>query len=186
MSKDLDFKIVAEEDVDDNLDKTIKDLLCECFPESSGYFSKSRHWNDIRPVWNVLVFCGEEIIAGLVIIERKITVNSKDVLVAGIGNVCVSPSYRSQGISSKMISYAMQYAGQSGYDFGMLFCSKSIEGIYQKSGWYKINPEDVVKTNSKGQKEQFKELQKGSIVMLHNLAQRNFPDGVIYLNGMQW
>ena len=79
-----EIKILKEDQIDEGLDKSIKNGLRACFPPDKEIFSKSRFWHGTAPAWSVLIEEDSEVLAHVGIVERKIRVGNEQVSVAGV------------------------------------------------------------------------------------------------------
>ena len=125
-------------------------------------------------------------IAHVAVIARDIFVGDDRFRVAGIGNVCVHPSYRGKGMSKKLLEKAMETAAEKGYDFGFLFCKTIIQDIYANLGWRAVAAPDIIRINPSGTEEGFQEWKNEDMAMYYPLSQNTFPAGVIHLKGINW
>lgn len=118
-----------------SLDKALKGLLCICFPEDRGVFSKSRYWNSVVPVYSVIVRNGQRIVGHVGIVSRTIAWNDEDFTIAGIQSLCVAPDYRGKELAKQLLAKAMEDACRRGFPAGLLFCKPKLEQFYRVQGW---------------------------------------------------
>lgn len=107
------------------LKEKVDGLLNESFGVGSGESlrrikeSKNTHYSN--PVKYILTFEEEDIIGIQMIFLRKIIFENKDVLVGGLGGLCVDKRYRGQGIATELLREAIEVFKVLNCDVGMLF-----------------------------------------------------------------
>ena len=73
------------------------------------------------------------IVSTVRIFHRTIVPNIRT---AGIGAVCTHPSYRKQGLSSKLLDFARQViADMNAFDCSLLHCAPRFQSFYHQRGW---------------------------------------------------
>ena len=64
---------------------------------------------------------------------------------AGIGAVCTHPSYRKQGLSSKLLDFARQViADMNLFDCSLLHCAPRFQSFYHQCGWTNTLPVETL------------------------------------------
>lgn len=175
-------EIIPESDITPELDKSIRKQLVRCFPESADIFSKTRYYHNSVPSFSVMINRNDTVVAHLGVVRRRITVNGRNYLTAGVQNVFVVPEFRKTGLSDAVLQAAMRQAGSEAFDFGLLFTNDRISKVYARNGWQRagndnfyrqVNGELVRKPDE-------------SIKMYYPLKVKVFPPGDVYLNGNDW
>jgi hypothetical protein len=88
------LRVIDEDQIDPELDKAIRRLLCECFPADTEAFSNRRAWNDVRPAFSVFGRYGDRVVGQVGIVQRRIACGGMSVCVAGIQSLAVVPDIR--------------------------------------------------------------------------------------------
>jgi GNAT superfamily N-acetyltransferase len=181
---DIDFSVVAEQEVVADLDKAIRDILVACFPADRQYFQRQSWWHSAA-IYRVL---GRDrsgsIVAHAGIVERTINVgrNLSKVRVAGVQSFCVSQDYRGAGLSERMMLRAMTEAEKRGFDAGLLFCIDALKKVYGSMGWQEIDS-DVYMLD---EREATVPVPSKNVTMFYPLGKSEFPPGDIDLAGADW
>ena len=177
--------VYAETDINEALDKKIRENLCINFPHSSWYFKDHRGWKGSFPSWNVIIIddLGEPI-AYCGVIQRIITINETNYLVFGIQNVYVTKSYRNNSLSKKILVTVEEEALLRGCNFGLLFARSKVEGLYRNLGWIKKEEPVIFIKDEKGETKR-REFVHDSLYF-KPLKTNNLPSGIIYFNGSDW
>ena len=175
-----ELKILREDQIDEGLDKSIKNGLCVCFPADKEVFSRSRFWHGTAPDWSVLIEEDSEVPAHVGIVERKIRVGNEHISVAGVQNVFVLPECRTRGFFLQIMKASMKEAGRLGHDFGLLFCVPELEKLYALCKWKLLPNRKISRADETGQEV---DLPSKNMVMYYPLACPDFPAGDIHLQG---
>ncbi len=179
---ELDFKIIDEADITDELDSAIRNILVECFPKDSEHFSRQRWWHS-RYDWIAVATYPEETIAAcLSIVERSIKAGGSDLQIAGVGNACALPCWRKKGIIDRVMEFALEEARKRGLGAGLLFCLPELEKVYKRMGWKKIDAAVVMNDESGKQVP----MPEKNIAMAIPLLVDKLPGGIIDLMGQDW
>ncbi len=178
-----EIKILKEEEIDEQLDRSIKNGLCTCFPPDREVFSKSRAWHGTSPNWAVLVEENSEVIAHVGIVERRVRVGDEQIDITGVQNVFVLPEHRTRGLFFKIMKASMEEAAELGHDFGLLFCVPELEKSYACCKWRLLPNRNVTRVDEDGKEV---DLPSKNITMYHVLARSDFPAGNIHLQGNDW
>ena len=179
----MGLRIVKESQISAELDETIRDGLCICFPKDRAVYSQTRDWHGSKPAWSVFIEDDDRIIAHTSIVDRTILAGCESVRVAGVENVYVLPEYRGKGFSGQVLEAAMAEAKRLDYDLGLLFCVSGIEKIYSRCGWQRLPTRPIIRIDQKGFEAPIPE---GNIAMFYPLRKNEFPDGTIHLQGNDW
>ena len=178
----IPLEVIDEGDIDPDLDSSIRQLLCACFPSDDEAFARCRAWNNVRPAFSVFGRQGDKVVCQVGIIERRITCGGVPVHVAGIQSMAVSPEWRRSGLSQRLMNAAMHEALRRGLRFGLLFCTPKLEGFYGGMGWRRID-RAVTMRNAAGTPVP---LTAKNIAMELPLAGDPLPSGPIDLEGRDW
>lgn len=179
----MNFTLVHERNISQELDKKIKDGLCLCFPDDRVVYSNTRAWHNSVPVWSLYLEENGRLILHVGVIDRSISIGDRLVRVAGIQNVFVLPEFRGKGLCDAILNEAMVKAGDFAFDYGLLFCVPEIEKVYRRCGWYKLPNAPIIRVDESG-KELL--LPDKNIAMYYPLAKKEIPDGEIHLQGNDW
>lgn len=183
--QNLNPVVYAEKEINNILDKKIKNNLCLSFPHSAWYFKDYRGWKGSFPSWNAIILDDlEEPIAYCGVIKRNITINENNYLIFGIQNVYVIESYRNNSLSKKLLVTVESEAMQKGYDFGLLFARPRVDRLYTNLGWIE-QEEPLIFTQDEEGKMKKREFIHDSLYF-KPLKTDTLPTGVIYFNGPDW
>lgn len=178
---DVIIQVIKEADLCPDIDQRIRDGLVECFPKDREYFSKQSWWHS-KPFYRVVAFDGEIICGHTAIVERQIKINSTHLRIAGVQSVFVLLKCRGRGLSDRIMIDAMNEAAHYNMDAGLLFCAPTLQNVYSRTGWLKVDSPVFMKDEN-GKKVHINE--KG-IAMFHPLTVKNLPAGEIDLCGQDW
>lgn len=91
------------------------------------------------PNWRVMLRRGDEIVSGLMLVEREIRVGDRRVKVAGVGDVGTLPQWRRRGYAGLVLERAAAFMrAELDADFGHLFCVSSLVPYYGRFGWLRV------------------------------------------------
>jgi predicted N-acetyltransferase YhbS len=180
--RSLPLEIISEVDVSPELDREIRQLLCECFPPDVELFSRERHWHHSVPAYSVLCHDVDRLVGHVAIVDRQITCDGQPVRVAGVQSLAVASLWRRTRLSQRLMIATMDEARRRGHDFGLLFCVPELERFYSALDWQKSSP-PVRMLDEQGRAAR---LPAKNIVMHFPLADRPFPSGPIDLRGPDW
>ena len=100
--------------------------------EEEKYFSQPKAW--------LLIFEGDQIISGILLHQRKIKFNNKDVILGGIGKVCTRKDKRRKRIASLMLTEAVKILKEWGCDIAYLCANIEKTGsLYRRAGFVPLN-----------------------------------------------
>ena len=180
---EAEIRILTDDQIDESLDKSIKEGLCTCFPADEREFSRSRGWHGTMPSWSVLIEKNSQVLAHVGMVDRVIAVGNEQVRVAGVQNVFVLPDHRKSGYFLQIMKASIKEAGRLGYDFGLLFCVPELEKLYALCRWKTLSIRKVRRLDENGEET---DLPSKNISMYHPLARSEFPDGDIHMQGNDW
>ena len=127
------IKYVLDEQVDEVLDKQLRELLCACF--SDECFRKGRYYREVpRHRWMFWEGKEEEarLVAHLALHEKEVRIGETRYLVGGIAEVCVHPDLRGKGLVKGLIEEVVRWTDGKGMAFLILFGKAE---VYQSSGF---------------------------------------------------
>ena len=107
---DFAYSVIDEAEISQELDRSIRHALAECFPADKEVFSRCSWWYS-RPSWRILAHTSKnELIGHVAIVERDVAVGPQRsvVRIAGIQSVFVRPAQRGKGISDLLLMIAMK------------------------------------------------------------------------------
>lgn len=100
--------------------------------EAEKYYSRPKAW--------LLVFEKKQLIGTTALHQRKIQFSNKDMVLGGIGRVCVRKDQRRQGIAAQMLKEAMKALKGWGCDVAYLCADVKESGsLYEKVGFVPLN-----------------------------------------------
>ena len=179
------FKLdmIEEDNMKGEIDKKIRKLLCECFPEDEKVFSQTRYFNNVLPCYTFIFQNNNKVLGHVGVVIHRIMIKNSQIKIAGIQNLAVSNEMRRTGLSQQLMIDAMAEAKKHNIKFGLLFCIPVLENFYSKLKWKTINA-SVMMLDKNGNKvsvplkniTMYKELDKES----------KFPDGPIDLQSRVW
>lgn len=172
INKNLQFKLIKDKDVDEKLDKAIRDLLVVCFPESAHIFKIHRHYQE-PPDFRWCVFNSDnELVAHTSLHLKSIKTNSGDFQTGGIAEVCVAPEYRGLGLLKTLMKKCDDFLMQKSIPFALLF-GKTI--FYSSSGF--ISAKNKIRYyNTNTNNWTIEELDS---TQYKELGEIKWPDGII-------
>lgn len=181
---DVSISVFNEEDISNQLDKSIREMLVICFPKDLEHFQRLNWWHSIA-VYRVLGKNDKDsIVSHTALIERIISIGPplKKMRVVGIQSFCVLPDYRGTGLSNKMMSAVLDQGRKRGFDAGLLFCREKLVKVYSNMGFKKLDAAVYMADETKGKTL----IPDWNITMFCPLKIKQFPAGDICLNGADW
>jgi predicted acetyltransferase len=163
-----------DRDVNEELNKKLIQILSICFPRQS-IFKKQRYYTEMPSLrW----YCNHEgkIVAHAALHEKEITTKNGKALIGGIAEVCVHPDYRGRGLVKVLLEKANKYSIRSGHKFSVLFGETK---VYNSSGYVEIT-NDIKYVNHETNEVK---IEKAKDVMVKKLADMEWPEGLIDING---
>lgn len=105
-----------------------------------------------EPFGYIFALNEEKIIGRLALFKRQIKFANKDVVLGGMGGVCVSTTYRHQGVATEMLQHGLSVLHDEGCDVACLNVDleKKIYGVYEKLGFTMMD-RDISFENIHGQ-----------------------------------
>ncbi len=113
----------------------IKEFLINVYSDNPNY-KKSVYTNsDLETC--VLMYLGNEMVGHAGITKRTVKVDSKDYLVAGVGDVAIKPELQGKGLGKLLMEKANEVIKSEDYYLGLLFCHPKLDSFYTSAGWTK-------------------------------------------------
>lgn len=166
------------------LDQRIRAALCLCFPKDAAYFRLTRSWHGSWPTFSVLAQdANQQVLAHVGVHERFISAGGQQVFVGGIQNVCVLPSHRGCGLSSRLMALAAQVMRSRLLDAGLLFCVPELVRLYARMGWMPYEPTAILRIDEHGHTTN---LPGDNVPMTLPLHLPNLSPGPLHLQGNDW
>jgi predicted N-acetyltransferase YhbS len=117
----------------------LRDLLAAAFPRAAAIFTR-QSWNLSRKelrIW--LADDGDRPLAHLAVQRRLIAAGPAEVLVAGVGEVAVSPAHQRTGLGRALMrALADRLGADLTADYGFLTTSHPLAAFYLEAGWTRI------------------------------------------------
>ncbi len=168
------IKFIFDKDVNEELNKKIIQILSVCFPEQQ-IFTKQRYYKE-SPQYRWYIEDDSMIAAHMAIHEKEITINSDNILIGGVAEVCVHPNYRGKGLAKELLKASEEFIIEKGFKFSVLFGDSK---VYSSSGYKQINNKIKYIDHISG--EWITEINKD--IMIKNVSDIKWPDGLVNLNG---
>jgi predicted acetyltransferase len=128
---------LIEPDVLTEMDAGIRELLSTCFTKTQdSIFHTQRFWQE-RPARHYVVReVSGRLIAHANYHDKRLGCEQGEVRIGGVGDVCVHPDARGQGLVRSMLTALHQDLQDQGIPFGMLFGDAK---VYRSSGYRPIS-----------------------------------------------
>ncbi|QDU36246.1 hypothetical protein Mal4_05300 [Maioricimonas rarisocia] len=125
------FELIDEFRITVAVHEQIRDLLEECFPESS--FTSTRTWLKQLPPRRLLVWEEGELVAQLGVEHRVVRLPDGPGTVLGAIDLCVRGACRGVGLASSMLQWLLELGRTHGIDFVILFAADG--RLYARNGF---------------------------------------------------
>ncbi|MCL2742543.1 MAG: GNAT family N-acetyltransferase [Planctomycetaceae bacterium] len=176
------FQILEEENIASELDKQIRDLLCDCFPDWKPIFNERRIWHSKAPLFTVIACEDDKVIGHTAVVERTITTTwNFRYNAAGIQGVCVLPEYRHAGIGGKMLEIMLRESAGRGFPFAILYCKEHIVPYYELKGW-KLADDSMAMWNQRD----LPIAMRSNCPMYYELGSVPLPEGPLDVHSPNW
>lgn len=172
MNKEIKF--ILDKDVDGELNDKIIQILSMCFPDQQ-IFTKQRYYKE-TPQYRWYVESDSIIVAHIAMHKKKITINSDEILIGGIAEVCVHPNYRGKGLAKELLRASEIFMTENWYKFSVLFGDPN---VYGSSGYKQIDNRIKYIDHISG--KWITEI--NSDIMIKKISDTEWPDGLVNLNG---
>src|SRR5690348_12926490 len=123
-----------------DLKESIKKDLDEAIEKEFGHIPivKSIKW--ATPDWTIILFQGNEIASFCNIVERKVSMDDKAFLVAGINNLITPEKFRGQGMGTIILKETENFLfNELKSEAGLLLCADDLIPYYERLNWRKVN-----------------------------------------------
>jgi GNAT superfamily N-acetyltransferase len=175
-------EIVDEQNLDMELDRQIRELLCVCFPDWAYIFEKQRIWHSTPPIFSILVKEQNRVIGHLAVVVRTITTTwNFRYNVASIQGVCVDSENRNTGVGHQLLRAALDEAASRGFLFAILYCREFLVPFYTAQGW-KLADDSVVMWNQRD----LPIAMRSNCPMYYELSDVPFPEGPLDMHSPSW
>jgi len=171
MKPEIDY--ISDDDVDDALDRELRDLLMTCFtkPVDVAVFRQRRYCQEPVPHrWFISDEHGS-IVAHIGVHEKTVEAGGQIYRIGGIAEVCVHPDYRRRGYVRMMLVRIHEWLGQGEFTFSVLFGRPE---VYGSSGYVQVG--NLIHG---GAKEGWKQ----ATAMVKEISATPWPPGKVYLPG---
>jgi predicted acetyltransferase len=131
-----------------------------------------------------------QIVSTVRIFHRKIFVNKQPISMGGIGEVSTKPEFRSQGLATKLLQYAINRMKNQNINISMLGTGK--HDFYGRLGWKKVqygkNIADITKVNSRKYSVRRADFAKdlGQIKEIYNIYSSKFNGTIVRDHDDYW
>jgi len=165
---------IADTCVDEQLDLQIRQLLTASFAYEP-VFRLRRYCQE--PPMQRWIARGTSGLLGHICIHRKvISSDSGELLIAGVGEVCVAPETRGNGLMKEMFIATHEWAARNNYQFSMLFG----QAILYRSSGYQLIDNEIRFMDGKDRQWNTKRFDNA---MVKSLSSMKWPTGQIDLRG---
>jgi GNAT superfamily N-acetyltransferase len=171
------IEIIPEYKISDDVHKLTNQLLTESFAD----YPLVRSYYKLLPQFRYLVWIGNNLVAQVGIEHRVITNNGNPVRIFGIIDLCVSLSYRSQKIATKLLQQIEELGKMGKIDFIVLFADDY--RLYAENGyqqvtnicrWMKIDEHQIIGIGEKSMAD---------CMMVKQLGDKKWQNGLVDLLG---
>ncbi|MFO8044146.1 MAG: GNAT family N-acetyltransferase [Alkalispirochaeta sp.] len=197
----LPIEHIADQDVDEALDRELRSLLSVCFTRPQDHvFRQRRYWKE-QPAYRWLMrTTGGDLVAQVAVHDKTFIVQSEreglpaerdstphTMRVAGIAEVCVHPAARGMGHVKELLGVAHAALEEMGFEFAALFGKPE---VYRSSGYlFADNPvyflddtDDTDDAEDTWHTKRFDGRESGAFLW-RPLARSDWPQGTIDIRG---
>ena len=158
---------ILDIDIDNDIDKKIRQLLTNCFPHEQKF--TYQRFNNEMPINRWLLWINDEIIGHLATHEKSFYVGHIKYTFCGIAEVCVRADYRKKGFTGWLLDAAENYHDK--FDYSILLGNPE---IYKRYGYQTVSNVYFLKSG-KWEKHH-------SYTMVKCLASHSWIENTVYLN----
>jgi hypothetical protein len=135
MAEAVKVESYADGEIDRSLDSELRELLSTCFPKDPS-FKIQRYWKE-PPLrhWLIRDAHGRPV-AHAAVHRRTVGTSGGDLIIGGVGDVCVHGDHRGRGYVRALLADAHAWLTERKYPFAMLFGEKA---VYSSSGYVNID-----------------------------------------------
>jgi GNAT superfamily N-acetyltransferase len=173
----LELEYVREPDVPERLDRELRELISGCFPQPRNAFFSERRYALEMPGHRYLLRDEQGRLVGhLAIHEKRLSVDTLELSVGGVAEVCVHESQRGRGHARRLLERAHEDLRARGVPFAVLFGEAE---LYISSGYLPLTA-PIRRFDPETQRYET----APSRVALHRpLLGQAWPEGLIDLRG---
>jgi len=137
----MKIEVLKPDNLKGDIRSQIESLKKSCFSDVPEKEIKENFY--AVPFATLVAMSDKTVIGTLSIFKREITFDRRNIVLGGIGAVCVLPRERRKGIGTLMVKKAMQYLKKQKCDIACLNVDteKKVYGIYEKVGFVMMNRE---------------------------------------------
>ena len=127
----LKVRLTARNDVGPELEQQLRRLLQRAYPQFSEFWAGVSYWGS-EPEYHLWLADRGLPVAQLGFGRRVVSVNGQNVLIAGIGAVCVEPDWQGRGAGKRLLHELHRVLMREvSADFGFLQCREAVAGFYE-------------------------------------------------------
>ena len=173
----MSIEYIRDSNVDMYLDRSLRDLLCNCFTEPiAKVFRECRYFKE-PPSHRWLIQSEDtQLIAHVALHEKVVTASHQQIRVGGIAEVCVHPEYRGQGLVRQLLAAVHDWLRSKDYSFSIL---SGYPCVYTSSGYVSITNLYQEKTLDNDSVK----LEPVPLAIVCQLLDNKWPDDRVYLLG---
>ena len=163
----------------------LSELLVAAFPEQPDVFT-GRSWAWARKEARLWLTDGtSRPVAHLAVERRLVDVGGAEILVAGIGEVAVSPELHGRGVGAALMAeFRPRLRTVFAADFGFVQCGEGVLGFYRSVGWIPVP--NVVRHLDPDDEQTVREGVWPALVTPGRRTRTEWPDGLVDLRGLPW
>ena len=118
----MNVEYIRDLDVDTDLDRSLRDLLCICFIDPGNEVFRERRYFKESPSHRWFIRDKEgRVIAHVALHEKVVVSSNQDIGIGGVAEVCVHPEFRGRGFVRKLLVKVHDWLCLNGYRFSLLF-----------------------------------------------------------------
>src|SRR5688572_4472864 len=122
------------------LSKIVKEELDQIIRNEFGHIPIVQETKWAIPDWTIILYQDNEIASFYNVVERKVTIDNRLELVAGINNVITTNKFRGKGLSTFTLETTKDFLFEENkFGLGLLLCADDLIPFYERLDWYKIN-----------------------------------------------
>jgi len=108
--------------------------------EEFGRLDIVRRYQWADPDWMAIANLNREIVSFAGLLARMITMDERQVKIAGVNNAVTPQEHRGKGYASALLSHAYEFMFKDlRAEHALLLCRDHLVEFYEKLGWYKIS-----------------------------------------------
>jgi predicted N-acetyltransferase YhbS len=127
---------IADREVDPKLDQELRELLSTCFTKAQDTgFKRQRYWQEPPESHYLIREPNGRVVAHAALFHKKLGSAAGDVEIGGVGDLCVHPDRRGQGLVKVLLRKLHEDLVRRGIPFAMLTGDAK---VYGSSGYVPI------------------------------------------------